>query len=98
MTVATTDGDRIWCFRYSSEGHSRSLLYSTETTALQALYPENKQLKQLSEETRLVVLEPLGDLDGAWQPVPESSYGVIQKGADELGRFEPVGALIGDPA
>jgi glutamine amidotransferase len=45
-----------------------------------------------------VVLEPLGDLDGAWQPVPESSYGVIQKGADELGRFEPVGALIGDPA
>jgi hypothetical protein len=25
-------------------------------------------------------LEPLGDLDGAWQPVPVSSYGVIQIG------------------
>ena len=29
MTVATTDGERIWAFRYSSEGQSRSLFYST---------------------------------------------------------------------
>ncbi|MEV6300603.1 class II glutamine amidotransferase [Actinoplanes sp. NPDC051861] len=89
MTVATTDGDRTWCFRYSSEGHSRSLYYSTEITALHKLYPENKALHRLSDETRLVVSEPLGELEGAWQPVPESSYGVIQKGSDELGRFEP---------
>ncbi|WP_433829884.1 class II glutamine amidotransferase [Actinoplanes sp. CA-015351] len=89
MTVATTDGDSIWCYRYSSEGHSRSLFYSTATTALQTLYPENKQLARLSDETRLVVSEPLGELAGAWQPVPEASYGVIQKGADELGHFEP---------
>jgi predicted glutamine amidotransferase len=25
MTVATTDGERLWAFRYSSEGRSRSL-------------------------------------------------------------------------
>ncbi|GID30872.1 class II glutamine amidotransferase [Paractinoplanes brasiliensis] len=90
MTVGTTDGDRIWCYRYSSEGHSRSLYYSTDVTALKALYPDNANLRRLSEETRLVVSEPLGELAGAWQPVPESSYGVIQKGDDELGRFEPV--------
>jgi glutamine amidotransferase len=89
MTVGTTDGDKVWCFRYSSEGRSRSLFFSTATSALQALYPDDQRLKQLSEETRVVVSEPLGDLKGAWQPVPESSYGVIQKGDDELGRFEP---------
>ncbi|AEV84888.1 glutamine amidotransferase [Actinoplanes sp. SE50] len=89
MTVATTDGDRFWCFRYSSEGHSRSLFYSTAMTALQQLHPEVKALRGLSGETRLVVSEPLGELTGAWQEVPEASYGVIQKGADELGRFEP---------
>ncbi|WIM98416.1 class II glutamine amidotransferase [Actinoplanes oblitus] len=89
MTVATTDGDRVWAFRYSSEGHSRSLYYSTETAALHRLYPDNARIQQLSEESRLVVSEPLADLEDAWQPVPESSYGVIQKGADELGRFEP---------
>ena len=47
-------------------------------------------LRRLSDETRLVASEPLGELAGAWQEVPESSYGVIQKGNDELGRFEPV--------
>jgi glutamine amidotransferase len=36
-----------------------------------------------------VVSEPLGELKGAWQAVPESSYGVVQKGADELGEFRP---------
>jgi predicted glutamine amidotransferase len=89
MTVATTNGDRTWCFRYSSEGRSRSLFYSTEMSALRRLYPEQENLRGLSEETRLVVSEPLGELAGAWQQVPESSYGVIQKGDDELGRFEP---------
>jgi len=89
MTVATTDGDQIWSFRYSSEGRSRSLFYSTEISALHQLYPEDRRLRGLSAETRLVVSEPLGDLQGAWQPVPESSWGVIRKGEDELGRFEP---------
>ncbi|MEV0902589.1 class II glutamine amidotransferase [Actinoplanes sp. NPDC049802] len=89
MTVGATDGDRIWTFRYSSEGHSRSLYYSTDMTALRALHPDQEILRGLSAETRLVVSEPLGDLPGAWQPVPESSYGIVQKGQDELGRFEP---------
>ncbi|WP_097323021.1 class II glutamine amidotransferase [Paractinoplanes atraurantiacus] len=89
MTVATTDGDRIWAFRYSSEGHSRSLFYSTALSALHELYPDDKRLRGLSDETRLVVSEPLGELEGAWQPVPEASWGVIQKGEDELGHFEP---------
>jgi glutamine amidotransferase len=90
MTVATTDGDRLWCFRYSSEGDSRSLFFSNDMTALQETHPENEALRSLSEETRLVVSEPLGDLRGAWVPVPESAFGVIQKGNDDLGAFHPV--------
>src|SRR3954462_5191438 len=34
MTVGATDGDRLWAFRYSSEGHSRTLFFSTELDAL----------------------------------------------------------------
>ncbi len=89
MTVATTDGERIWAFRYSSEGRSRSLFFSTDTRQLQALHPENSALAGLSEETRLVVSEPLGDLAGAWNEVPESTWGVIQPGPDELHPFRP---------
>jgi glutamine amidotransferase len=89
MTVATTDGDRIWAFRYSSEGKSRSLFHSTDVSALRKQHPEVEALQELSDETRLVVSEPLGDLAGAWREVPESHYGVVQGGQDELRPFTP---------
>ena len=90
MTVATTDGASVWAFRYSSERKSRSLFYSTAVETLRHQYPENPILHGLSDETRLVVSEPLGDLVGAWNEVPESSYGVVQAGQDELRPFAPV--------
>ena len=89
MTVATTDGEIIWAFRYSSEHDSRSLYFSTRMDALKALYPESAELQSLSDETRVVVSEPLGDLPGAWQEVPESHVGIVQPGNDELKPFEP---------
>jgi predicted glutamine amidotransferase len=89
MTVATSDGEDLWGFRYSSEGKSRSLFYSTRVDTLREQYPDNPVLHGLSDETRLVVSEPLGDLAGAWNEVPESSYGLIQKGQDELRPFKP---------
>jgi predicted glutamine amidotransferase len=89
MTVATTDGRSIWAFRYSSEGDSRSLYFSTRMDSLKALYAESEELAALSDETRVVVSEPLGDLPGAWNEVPESHVGIVQSGADELHRFNP---------
>ena len=88
-TVATTDGERIWAFRYSSERQSRSLFYSTDVPTLRELHPELEILEGLSDESRLVVSEPLRDLPGAWNEVPESSYGVVQEGQDELHPFTP---------
>ena len=90
MTVATTDGDSLWVFRYSSEGQSRSLFFSTEVSTLRRLHPDVAVLQGLGDETRLVVSEPLGDLPGAWNEVPESSAGVIQPGTDEIRPFAPV--------
>ncbi|MFJ7146845.1 class II glutamine amidotransferase [Streptomyces sp. NPDC100445] len=89
MTVAVTDGQRLWAFRYSSQGASRSLYYSTRVETLRALHPDAAFLRDISDETRLVVSEPLGDLPGAWNEVPESSYGIVQQGADELLPFAP---------
>lgn len=94
MTVAVTDGERVWAFRYSSEGRSRSLFFSTKVDALRALHPDASFLREISDQTRLVVSEPLGDLPGAWNEVPESSYGVIEPGGGVLRAFrpEPVGS------
>ncbi|MGY3340197.1 putative glutamine amidotransferase [Streptomyces filamentosus] len=92
MTLALTDGERIWVFRYSSARASRSLFYSSRVDALRRLHPDVAFLRGVSEETRLVVSEPLGDLPGAWNEVPENSYGVVQPGQDELHRFAPAAA------
>ncbi|MEU7066728.1 class II glutamine amidotransferase [Streptomyces sp. NPDC053429] len=89
MTVAVTDGERVWAFRYSSQGASRSLFYSSRVDTLRTLHPDVSYLQDLSEETRLIVSEPLSDLPGAWNEVPESSYGVVQPGADGMFRFTP---------
>ncbi|HET7855727.1 MAG TPA: class II glutamine amidotransferase [Gaiellaceae bacterium] len=89
MSVATTDGERIVAARYSSEGQSRSLFFSTEARALKQMHPEIEELQHLSDEARAVVSEPLGDLVGAWNEVPESSVGIVQPGQDELRSFTP---------
>ena len=89
MTVATTDGESIWAFRYASEGRARSLFFSTELKTVRMLYPDDSRLDDLDEESRLVVSEPLGSLAGTWNEVPESSWGVVQPGRDELHPFEP---------
>lgn len=89
MTVATTDGERIWVFRYSSGGSQRSLYYSKNVKTLRKQFSDHPAFANLSEETRLIVSEPLGDLEGAWEEFPQSTCGVIQCGEDELRPFRP---------
>ena len=94
MTVATTDGVRTWAFRYSSEGSSRTLFYSTSVETLELMYPDSEDLRAVKAkgglEARMIVSEPLGErLPGAWNQVPESSWGVVQPGQDDLHSFTP---------
>jgi predicted glutamine amidotransferase len=89
MTIGTTDGSSVWAFRYSSEGKSRSLYYSTDMRSVREMYPERPRLQEASDETRIIVSEPIVDLPGAWNEVPESSYGVVRDGEDQLHPFRP---------
>ena len=89
MTVATTDGETTWAFRYSSQRESRSLFHSTDVSTLRHQYPDNPVLHELSDDARIVVSEPLGDLRGAWREVPESTCVVISGGKEELRPFSP---------
>jgi predicted glutamine amidotransferase len=87
-TVATTDGHQTWIFRYSSEGKSRSLFFTRSISALRDLYPEREIFQEVSEGTRLIVSEPVGDLPGAWNEVPEAHWGVAGE-EERLEVFEP---------
>ena len=88
-TIATTDGEQLWAFRYSSEGRSRSLFHNQDVAVLRHQYPDNPVLHNLSEDTRIVVSEPLGDLKGAWLEVPESTCLIIGGGHQETMPFAP---------
>jgi predicted glutamine amidotransferase len=86
-TIATTNGERTWAFRYSSERKSRSLFFTGSVPTLRELYPEREVLREVSSDARLIVSEPIGNLPGAWNEVPESSYGVVGGGEDSLHTF-----------
>lgn len=89
MTLATSNGKQLWVFRYSSEGRSRSLYYSTDMRTLRKLYPDIPRFASVADETRMVVSEPFADLPGAWNAMPESSYSLVTESPDDLRPFRP---------
>jgi predicted glutamine amidotransferase len=88
-SLGLSDGERLWAFRYSTEGKSRSLFVSCEASAVRRLHPENERLQRLLDEDRLVVSEPLSDLPGLWEGIPESTVLMVQPGEDEQRPFRP---------
>jgi glutamine amidotransferase len=88
-SIGVADGERLWAFRYSTEHKSRTLFVSAEATAVRALYPDNTTIQRFRDEDRIVVSEPLADLPGAWQEIPESTVLIVQPGADEQRPFRP---------
>ena len=88
-SVGVSDGERLWAFRYSTEGRSRTLFVSADASAVRQLHPENERLQGLRDEDRLVVSEPLADLEGVWQEIPESTVLVVQPGDDVQLPFRP---------
>ena len=88
-TIVTSDGDAMWAFRYSSEGKTRTLYFTRQIPRLREEYPDLPVLRTVSDDARLVVSEPIGNLPGAWIEMPEASCGVVQKGDDDLRPFAP---------
>jgi glutamine amidotransferase len=88
-TIATTNGESMWAFRYSSQSRSRSLFFTRDVRMLRQQYPDREILREVSDDARLIVSEPIGDLPGAWIEMPEASYGVVSKGGDQLLPFAP---------
>ncbi len=87
MSVGLSDGERLFAFRYSTEGRSRSLFHSRSIEALKEIDPD---LGRYSADARVVVSEPLSSLTEAWQEVPESSTVLVHKGTVEVSAFAPV--------
>jgi predicted glutamine amidotransferase len=87
MSLGVTDGERLYAVRYSSLGQSRTLFRSADAATLRELHPE--LAARLGDEDRAIVSEPLGDLPGVWEEIPEATALIVQDGPDEQRAFRP---------
>ena len=76
-TVAVSDGETLWAFRYSSQGQSRTLFHSADIPTLRGMYPDVDRLESFGDHAQVVVSEPLNDLPGACLEVPESTVAIL---------------------
>lgn len=88
MTVAVSDGERLWAVRYASDGEAPTLFHSGEVDDLYRINPQLKQL--LGRETRVIVSEPVGKYAEMWCLVPQSSSVEVVKGKIEVRPFVPL--------
>jgi glutamine amidotransferase len=71
MTVAVSDGKRLFGVRYASDGEAPSLYHSRDIDDLYQINPELQQL--LGRSTRVIVSEPVGRFSEMWQEIPQNS-------------------------
>lgn len=92
MTLGVADGKRLYAFRYSSEGNSRTLFHSRDMEAIKdELGPRGQSLvEQMTHAARCVVSEPLSELADMWEPIPEASFLTIDGGKVECRPFSPI--------
>jgi glutamine amidotransferase len=89
MTVAVSDGERVFAARYASGPVVNSLFVTADAGAVRALHPQDPRFEEFSDEARAVVSEPLGDLPGLWHEVQAGTALVVQPGDDEQVPFSP---------
>ena len=89
MTVAVSDGERVWAVRYASGPVVNSLFVSADASAVRELHPEDERFRGFSDEARAIVSEPLTDLPGEWHEIPPGTAFVIQPGDDLRVAFAP---------
>ncbi|WP_157157092.1 class II glutamine amidotransferase [Diaminobutyricimonas sp. LJ205] len=78
-TIAVSDAETLWAFRYSSQGRSRSLFHSEDIPTLRGMYPDAERLSDFGDHAQVVVSEPLTDLPGVFREVPESTVAVLDR-------------------
>lgn len=86
MSLGISDGERLYGFRYSSEGNTRTLYYSDSIAAIKDIAPE---AGKYSPDARAIVSEPLSDLENVWIKVEESTFVSIREGNVQLSEFGP---------
>jgi len=87
FSACTTDGQRLWAVRYSSNNNSPTLYHSRH---IHCLHDLDGTYAPLLEGAVIVVSEPLDELTDHWEAVPESSLLQVDGNAVTMTSFAPV--------
>ena len=71
MTLAISDGNSLWCYRYGSDGKGPTLYISPSIEELTRLNPHVED--KFGDFAACIVSEPIGDYQHTWRIVPENS-------------------------
>lgn len=88
MTLALSDGARIFALRYSSDRQSQTLYHSRNIHALREV---GGQSEELPSNGVIVLSEPLDSISDHWDEVPDWHLLTVEKDRIELAGFEPGG-------
>ena len=86
MTLAISDGDSLWGFKYGSDGTGPSLYISPSVEELSRLNPHVEE--KFGDFAVCIVSEPIGNYQQTWRVVPENSVVVVSDENIEVKSFK----------
>ncbi|MEX0939072.1 MAG: class II glutamine amidotransferase [Pirellulales bacterium] len=87
MTVAVSDGQRIFAVRYGSGDRAPTLFHNRSTTALKEV---GGQRAEIPDDAIVVLSEPLDHISDHWEEIPPSTLLVIDDQKVTTHPFEPI--------
>lgn len=88
MTLALSDGERLYAVRYASDGEAPTLYHSRDADEVFAILPDLRG--RLARESRVIASEPTGRAREIWIETPQSSSLVVDAGSITIRPFAPV--------
>lgn len=88
MTLALSDGQRLYAVRYATDGQAPTLYHSRGAEEVVALLPDLRG--RLSPEARVIASEPTGRAREIWVEVPQASSVVVESGGITIRPFAPI--------
>ena len=86
MTVALTDGKRVFAVRYASDRDAPSLYHSRNLHAIQEV---GGKTENLPADGLLILSEPLDAVSEHWVKVPESTALIVENSQVTQVPFKP---------
>ncbi len=86
MTLAISDGNSLWCYRYGSDGKGPTLFISPSIEELTRLNPHVED--KFGDFAACIVSEPIGNYQETWRIVPENSVVEVSNENIEIKEFK----------